>query len=69
MLSMKKILDMVCTDAIDGASIPDAYHDDRHLNIPYPTSIIQEKSKSDLPPIPFSLRLIESPDGVLDWIE
>ena len=62
MISMKVLLDIVCTEAIEGTLGEGDI-------TPGPIYEMLGKPKSNLPPIKYSLKLMQSPDGKLDWVE
>ena len=60
MNSMKSLLGMVLTEAIEGKEEPECLLTDSGQGC---------KRKYDLPPIKYDLELIKKPDGSLEWVE
>ena len=78
MISLKKLLDIVCTEAIEYGGlqeVPDRtdgtmehYHSPkRSARGKYENS--EQSSIGNLPPIQYALKLIEDEDGTLHWEE
>ena len=67
MIRVKKLVDMVCTEAITGQGREDAFHHGGGKGrLPEPP---QERGDYSLPPINYGLELIERKDGTLVWVE
>ena len=58
MIGINSLLDMICTEAIEGGDIM--------TNHPAPES---HHPSPALPPINYALELIEGPDGTYVWME
>lgn len=61
MISMKRLVDMIATEAAEGPPTDECGNPMRP-----PEQLV---GRSDLPPISYKLRLVRQPDGELDWVE
>jgi hypothetical protein len=79
MISLKSLVDMVCTEAVENRGVPDEHHFDetrdphasaRNLQKLSPPYVAPgARPADDLPPIQFDLELMRREDGSLYWIE
>jgi hypothetical protein len=70
MISIKKLLNIVCTEAIESSwGESGDNHFDEGLNMSYQPSLMPETHNLNLPSFRFDLKLIEAPDGSLYWAE
>ena len=72
MNSMKSLLGMIATDAIERGGAPRVHYHDEFRNREYINNQRPPEPPRDapkLPPINYTLQLIENPDKTLEWIE